>query len=847
MRSLGPVLGLILAVFILGIKSEKKRLNDYISHFEGLTYSTNDLHRDHQRARRSTTEPHLHLKFKSHGRNFNLRLRKDTTTFSKGFKLENSDGTLDDYDTSHIYEGELWGETNTKVHGSIINGVFQGWIKTPREKFYVESARRFYDDPQEFHSVIYADSDVDPDPYRHKRSAETGTCGNDYVRDWMADVQNSATGNVLRDPVIEKREVPRDYNIYSEEANAYFEPQEKVQSRKKRQSITTPERNTCNMFLQTDQELWEYYLDQSNNDASVAKEEITAFLASHITGIKDIYSETIFSKYDKSVQYSSISFTVQRLKINTTDDCTGTKANGNPYCNRNIDVSNFLNLNSLKNHNEFCLAYIFTYRDFTGGTLGLAWVGSSTSARGGVCEKYAEYRETGGIKIWKSLNTGIVTIINYGRRVPLKVSTLTFAHEVGHNFGSPHDSGSACTPYTSSQNQVGNYIMFASATSGDRVNNNQFSACSKDNITSVLEAVFTGKSSKINCFEESQAAFCGNYIVEDGEQCDCGYAQDCEDKCCIGRGTDGSGCTRKPNVVCSPSEGPCCNTDCEYKEASTDSVCKSSSDCAQEAKCDGQQAACPTPAPRANLTSCNKNSQVCVMGECKGSICDKIGWELCYLTSQDIDETLSTSERTQQLCYVSCKNPGNSSKCVSTSEFNKAELDKAENKPLRDLLSELDKPSGIMMPPGAACDNFIGYCDVFSKCRGVDAEGPLARLKNLLFNPETFQTIKDWIITNWWAVLLMAVGLVVFMGLFIKVCSVHTPSSNPKKKKHRKISLKPNPRHRGSGPPPPYTTGQGNPGGPSRGHGKGHNIDNRGRGGGQPRNPQQYEMKHARV
>jgi len=44
----------------------------------------------------------------------------------------------------------------------------------------------------------------------------------------------------------------------------------------------------------------------------------------------------------------------------------------------NIDVSNFLNLHSLGNHEDFCLAYVFTYRDFTGGTLGLAWVDSAS-------------------------------------------------------------------------------------------------------------------------------------------------------------------------------------------------------------------------------------------------------------------------------------------------------------------------------------------------------------------------------------------------------------------------------------------------------------------------------------
>lgn len=96
--------------------------------------------------------------------------------------------------------------------------------------------------------------------------------------------------------------------------------------------------------------------------------------------------------------------------------------------------------------------------------------------------------------------------------------------------------------------------MFARATSGDKKNNNKFSPCSLKSIEPVLntkarssKGCFTGEQLEshykeiINFnflslshafFSEPQPAICGNGVVEDGEECDCGWEEDCKDDCC---------------------------------------------------------------------------------------------------------------------------------------------------------------------------------------------------------------------------------------------------------------------------------------------------------------------------
>lgn len=97
-----------------------------------------------------------------------------------------------------------------------------------------------------------------------------------------------------------------------------------------------------------------------------------------------IQNTTLFSTitdFDTDGSAEGITFIVKRVKLWRSASETGYKFPDN------YDVATYLQTFSQdEDFDEYCLAYIYTYRDFDGGTLGLAWTGDTATA-GGVCER----------------------------------------------------------------------------------------------------------------------------------------------------------------------------------------------------------------------------------------------------------------------------------------------------------------------------------------------------------------------------------------------------------------------------------------------------------------------------
>lgn len=654
-----------------------------LSYYETLDYDPSLLRNQHHRAVRSAAdEDHgrVRLYLTAFNRSFISSLSHAKGVFGKSVKFMVDGVKTDEYDPRTFYGGQLEGEPGSRVRGHIMDGVFAGVIHSVKGTFHVEKAHKFFSGPQKFHSIIYRDVDV---AFPEQLSASS--CG---VKGRLMEQLSSRASQAI--PLHDDKNM-----VYGTDRF----------SRLKRQ--VNSQRLFCPIRVAAD-----HLFLASVGGGSVVN--TMSQIAAIISDVQDIFAATDFNGDGNADSVQPVIVSLEVLQQGMS---------GYRYGAPSIEVNDFLDLWSQENQSDYCLALLLTHRDFRDGVLGLAWVAESSGGnRGGICERGVQL--AAGVRF---LNTAIVTFLNYGRTQPQSVSTVTIAHEFGHNFGSNHDPAGTCSPGGSQ----GNFIMFPQATDGALTNNKLFSSCSINEIRRVLDT-------ESGCFTQTEA-FCGNGILEEREECDCGRMCQsdvcCDDDCHL---TTGSQCS---------SLEECCNSTCQYSPP--DRRCLPQTECGEASFCTGNSGTCPAPIPRRGNGLCNNDRNVCIDGVCAGSIC-------ITMNATDCQCSISAGNPESTLCHVCCR--VGSGPCESSFE----------------LFDE-----GQEREAGRSCNNFDGYCSNESppRCVLVDNERTLDDLLDI-FNINTLNAIAAWLQVYWY----VPVAVVAIIAIFIFLLHITYRKRKPIKK-----------------------------------------------------------------
>eukprot|EP01135_Chromosphaera_perkinsii_P004530 Nk52_evm24s287 gene=Nk52_evmTU24s287 len=603
------------------------------------------------------------LSIDTHGKSFPLTLTQHSSRIFADTKVhvigDNGTQTIRPLDKKKMYEGHVVDKpfVSSAFFVFMEDGTIEGFIRVDGEKYMIEPMKKYRDvdfsevtcsSKEKCNHVIHKASDVDTS------HVNASTCGavNAPQKESIGTDLNKWYYKSLEPDFAKADLLP--VNSVAKYKSLFNGPRPHPKKRARR--AFSESRPACNVEIVADQ----YFYNSPHGQSNLATTE--NFVLSVLADVDKIYSSTEFG------DFTGVHLTVGDLKIFTTADAPGNLVGASSTSNAGSVLDDF----SSQTHADYCIAHLFTYRDFQQGILGLAFVGGPNIA-GGIC---GGTDRNGG-----SANTGLSTFINFGNTIDKVSGMLTVAHEIGHNFGSGHDpvERGPCSP----GNPDGEYIMFPSAQGNSRVNNDKFSECSRLAIAANLA------TNNANCFVEG-AAECGNGVREFDEECDCGATdEECaqKDPCC-----DRLTCKVKSNVQCSPESSPCCTNSCQF--AGSDVQCQAKTECAEASVCNGLSGECPTPVAINNVT-CNGESAMCANGTCSGSICPL--WNLTHCDCSDS-------------CVVCCQDPS-TNECKTTSE----------------LATYLDYVSVKYLPANSKCD--LGLCDNKGVCvKADDDEEPLQQI-----------------------------------------------------------------------------------------------------------------------
>ncbi|XP_074079430.1 disintegrin and metalloproteinase domain-containing protein 15 isoform X1 [Macrotis lagotis] len=194
--------------------------------------------------------------------------------------------------------------------------------------------------------------------------------------------------------------------------------------------------------------------------------------------------------------------------------------------------------------------------------------------------------------------------VNVDHSVSILGVASTMAHELGHSLGLAHDLPGGICPCPG-QPPAKSCIMEAATAFLPGLS---FSNCSRE----ALEKSLLRGAGGCLFSRPSQLAprppRCGNLFVEPGEQCDCGFWEECSDPCC-----NASSCQLMPGAQCA-SDGLCCQ-ECQLRPVGW--LCRPArEDCDLPEFCSGDSAQCPSDVSLGDGEPCAGGRAVCAAGHC---------------------------------------------------------------------------------------------------------------------------------------------------------------------------------------------------------------------------------------
>ncbi|XP_063886954.1 uncharacterized protein LOC135114799 [Scylla paramamosain] len=182
------------------------------------------------------------------------------------------------------------------------------------------------------------------------------------------------------------------------------------------------------------------------------------------------------------------------------------------------------------------------------------------------------------------------------------VTGVALAHQLGHSLGMEDDSED---PDNACRCDAPTCVMSRQFRNGSSPGL-AWSACSRQSFDSALETL------ALSCLSNAptrmhRTSSCGDGVVDDGEQCDCGPAEFCDNPCCVA-----DTCRLMPHASC--ASGSCCDLQtCTPKAPGT--VCRAAvTECDLPEFCSGHSEYCPRDVTRPDGEACNEGH--CFRGEC---------------------------------------------------------------------------------------------------------------------------------------------------------------------------------------------------------------------------------------